>query len=125
MAEQAIGTEVNKNSTSYTSVVSPQKKRRKRKKRKLKKGSGARLLLALMVLIFHLDAKNGESEESSENLTRPALKFTRKCECASGILHPCHIYIFHIFPCSSTSNEIQQHIIFHKEIRKIAILFCF
>ena len=36
------GTEANKNSTSYTSVVSPQKKR-KRKKRKIKKGSGARL----------------------------------------------------------------------------------
>ena len=34
------GTEVNKNSTSYTSVVSPQKKRRKRKKRKIKKGLG-------------------------------------------------------------------------------------
>ena len=37
------GTEVNKHSTSYTSVVPPQKKRRKRKKRKIKKGSGARL----------------------------------------------------------------------------------
>ena len=37
------GTEVNKNSTSYTSVVSSQKKRRKRKKRKIKKGSRARL----------------------------------------------------------------------------------
>ena len=40
------GTEVNKNSTSYTSVVSPHKKRRKRKKRKIKKGSGARLGVA-------------------------------------------------------------------------------
>ena len=40
------GTEVNKNSTSYTSVVSPQKKKKKKrksKKRKIKKGSGARL----------------------------------------------------------------------------------
>ena len=44
------GTEVNKNSTSYTSVVSPQKKKKKKKeeeekknKIKLKKGSGARL----------------------------------------------------------------------------------
>ena len=36
-------TEVNKNSTSYTSVVSPQKIRRKRNKRKIKKGSEARL----------------------------------------------------------------------------------
>ena len=51
MAEQTSsqGTEVNKNSTSYTSVVSPQKKkkkkkRRKRKKRKIKKMSGARLM---------------------------------------------------------------------------------
>ena len=31
MAEQ--GTEVNKNSTSYTSVVSPQKKKKKKKKK--------------------------------------------------------------------------------------------
>ena len=52
MAEQ--GTEVNKNSTSYTSVVSPQekkkkkkKKKKKRKKRKIKKGSGARLLATI------------------------------------------------------------------------------
>ena len=30
-----------------------------------------------------------KSEESSENLTRPALKFTRKCEWVTGILHPC------------------------------------
>ena len=41
------GTEVNKNSTSYTSVVSPhkekKKKKKKEKKRKIKKGSGARL----------------------------------------------------------------------------------
>ena len=37
------GTEVNKNSTSYTSVVSPQEKKKKRKKTKIKKGSGARL----------------------------------------------------------------------------------
>ena len=47
MAEQKLlssqGTEVNKKSTSYTSVVSPQEKRRKRKKRKIKKGSGTRL----------------------------------------------------------------------------------
>ena len=46
MAEQKLssqGTEVNKNSTSYTSVVFPQKKRRKRKKRKIKKRPGARL----------------------------------------------------------------------------------
>ena len=32
MAEQ--GTEVNKNSTSYTSVVSPQKKKKKKKEKK-------------------------------------------------------------------------------------------
>ena len=44
------GTEVNKNSTSYTSVVSPQKKRRKRKKRKIKKGSGARLEKGVQML---------------------------------------------------------------------------
>ena len=49
MAElSSQGTEVNKNSTSCTSVVSPQKKKkkkkRKRKKRKIKKGSGARLV---------------------------------------------------------------------------------
>ena len=31
-----------------------------------------------------------ESEEFSENLTRPALKFTRKCEQASRNLHPWH-----------------------------------
>ena len=36
------GTEVNKNSTSYTSVVSP-KKKKKKKEKKIKKGSGARL----------------------------------------------------------------------------------
>ena len=36
------GTEVNKNSTSYTSVVSPLKKKKKKEK-KIKKGSGARL----------------------------------------------------------------------------------
>ena len=42
------GTEVNKNSTSYSSGVSPQKKKKKKKKketekkRKIKKGSGAR-----------------------------------------------------------------------------------
>ena len=47
MAEQkrpflsSQGTEVNKNSTSYTSVVPPQKK--KKKKEKKNKGSGARL----------------------------------------------------------------------------------
>ena len=29
-----------------------------------------------------------KSEESSENLTRPTLKFTHKFERASGILHP-------------------------------------
>ena len=40
------GTEVNKNSTSYTSVVSPQKKKKKKKKeKKIKKGSEARLKL--------------------------------------------------------------------------------
>ena len=45
MAEQKR-TEVNKNSTSYTSVVSPQKKKKKNKKRrKIKKGSGARLMI--------------------------------------------------------------------------------
>ena len=49
MTEQKLlssqGTEVNKHSTSYTSVESPQKKKkRKRKKRKIKKGSGARLI---------------------------------------------------------------------------------
>ena len=48
------GTEVNKNFTSYTSVVSLQKKnkrrRRKRKKRKIKKGSGARLILSLLLI---------------------------------------------------------------------------
>ena len=44
-----------------------------------------------MVWIFHLDAKN---EENSENLTRPALKFTRSCERVSGILHPC----FNVLP---------------------------
>ena len=31
------GTEVNKNSTSYTSVVSPQKKKKKKKKKKKEK----------------------------------------------------------------------------------------
>ena len=36
MAEQ--GTEVNKNSTSYTSVVSPQKKKKKKKKKREKEG---------------------------------------------------------------------------------------
>ena len=35
MAEQ--GTEVNKNSTNYTSVVSPQKKKKKKKKEKKNK----------------------------------------------------------------------------------------
>ena len=47
MAEQKTflssqGTEVNKNSTSYTNVVSPLKKKKKKEK-KIKKGSGARL----------------------------------------------------------------------------------
>ena len=41
------GTEVNKNSTSYTSDVSPpkikKKKKKKKEKKKIKKGSGARL----------------------------------------------------------------------------------
>ena len=40
MAEQKLlssqGTEVNKNSTSYTSVVSPQKKKKKKKEKKNK-----------------------------------------------------------------------------------------
>ena len=41
MAEQKLssqGTEVNKNSTSYTSVVSPQKKKKKKKEKKNKEG---------------------------------------------------------------------------------------
>ena len=59
------GTEVNKNSTSYTSVVSLQKKkkkkkkkkrrrrrRRKRKKRKIKKESGARLQISVQESIL-------------------------------------------------------------------------
>ena len=29
-----------------------------------------------------------KKKRSSENLTRPALNFTRKCEQGSGILHP-------------------------------------
>ena len=34
------GTEVNKNSTSYTSVVSPQKKKKKKKEKKNKESLG-------------------------------------------------------------------------------------
>ena len=41
MAEQ--GTEVNKNSTSYTSVVSPQKKKKKKKKKKKEKKNKERV----------------------------------------------------------------------------------
>ena len=51
------GTEVNKISTSYISVVSPQKKKKKKKKRKkkkrkekIKKGSGARLVPQLLYI---------------------------------------------------------------------------
>ena len=48
MAEQKLpsqGTEVNKNSTRYTSVVSPKKKKKKKKevKKIIKKGSGGRI----------------------------------------------------------------------------------
>ena len=61
MAEQ--GTEVNENSTSYTSVVSPQKQKKKKKKkkkeeeekerkRKVKKGSGARLAVQKLLTFF-------------------------------------------------------------------------
>ena len=48
------GTIVNKNSTSYTSVVSPQKKRRERKKRKIKKGSGGQTKSGHALGIFRL-----------------------------------------------------------------------
>ena len=37
------GTEVNKNSTSYTSVVSPQKKKKKKKKKKKEKTNKERI----------------------------------------------------------------------------------
>ena len=45
MAEQRThqGTEVNKNSTSYTSVVSPQKKKKKKKKKKKEKKNKERV----------------------------------------------------------------------------------
>ena len=44
MAElSSQGTEVNKNSTSYTSVVSPQKKKKKKKKKKKEKKNKERV----------------------------------------------------------------------------------
>ena len=72
MAEQ--GTEVIKNSTSYTSVVFPQKKkkkkkkkkRRKRKKRKIKKGSGARL----MPSVHSLKGINGQQKLRLDSMLR-------------------------------------------------------
>ena len=51
-------TEVNKNSTSYTSVV--KKRRRKRKKRKIKKGSGARLGMSGVGEFLHLIVQFGK-----------------------------------------------------------------
>ena len=68
MAEQkpflsSQGTVVNKNSTSYTSVMFPQKKKKKKKKKKkrkikIKKGSGARLKYLLYAVFFKLSRLN-------------------------------------------------------------------
>ena len=51
-------------------------------------------------------------EESSENLTRSALKFTHKCKRVSGIIHSCRMLCTQPFTdiletCASQNVKVQ------------------